>query len=126
MTREEAKDCVNVWKPGVKRDYAIAFVKAGLDLLNRGIDVWGPDEVPEADRKAAASKTGKAVGVPGLAVSELIGAGIVVPVGRRKSLAPSAHGRRIDTYSFTSRGVAEAWLARNGIKMQADLFESVV
>ena len=125
-TVQAAVECLTVWKPGAIRNAAVALVRAGLAELRTGADCFGPDNVPET-----VSYDGQ--GTCGSALHALRTAGIIrdywgptFPGGRRRSLRPSANGRKIQLYQLTSRAVAESFLRRNGEPVTARQMEMAI
>lgn len=124
-----AVEVQTAWKSAEIVSASIALVQAGLKELDKGRTYFGPDNIPEH-----ISFSG--VGIVGSAVHMLREAHIIqdcmihrpedgIVAGRRRSLRPSANGRKICLYSLTSRGMAEAFLQRHNVPMilrQAELF----
>ncbi len=119
---ETARDQESMWKSRELLSYACAFVRAGLDLLDRGVGYVGSDDVPEAAIPGADSP-----GIAGSAITMLRNAsvirdhwgthpGAVPPVnhGRRRSKRESANSRKVGTYEIAGRQIAESFLIRNG------------
>ena len=119
-TMPEVSEMLIVWKSRELLDYARAFVRHGLNELNRGQDFFGSDEVPEASRATSPS-------VPGAVASMLargkcpiirkdkhtdLPAGI--EYGQRTSKAGAANGRRLQLWRLASRGIAEAFVRKYG------------
>lgn len=107
------------WIPGQIRDAAAALITAAFCELAAGRDYFGPDNIPE-------SVTFDGRGSVGSATRMLIDAHIItatrvnlpdsgIHYGRRKSKRAAANGRRVDLYTLCSRGIAEAWMRRNGL-----------
>ena len=130
MNFDQARDSEQAFKHEEIRRYSVAFVQAGLALLDRGVGYVGSDDV-----QCAVDGTG----IAGSAVATLRNAhvikdhwgshpGATPPVvhGRRRSKHASANGRKICTYEITSRAMAETFLDRNGAKVvrgQLELLE---
>ena len=113
----QARDQLHVWKPNPLRDYSVAFVKAGLALLDKGIGHFGSDDVPEDVSPGG--------GIPGSAVESLRNAKVIRDCwltlpdeglfgGRRRSKRESANGRKCPVYTLASREMALSFLERNG------------
>jgi hypothetical protein len=111
------------WKSRELLSVACQLVEAGLRCLNAGVPYWGPDDIPE-------SFTADGQGITGSAVHMLRASGVITDYyghhpedgvihGRRKSKRPSANGRKIALYQLSSRGLAEAFLRRNGAAVEA-------
>lgn len=118
MNFETARDIETCWKSRELLAVACELVEAGLRCLDAGVPYWGPDDVPE-------SFTAEGQGLTGSAVHMLRAAGVIadyyqshpedgVMHGRRRSKRESANGRKIGLYQLTGRGLAEAYLVRNG------------
>lgn len=110
------------WKSRELLAVACELVEAGLRCLGQGVPYWGPDDIPE-------SFTADGSGLTGSAVHMLRASGIIadycgshpedgVMHGRRKSKRASANGRKLCTYQIVGRGLAEAFLKRNGAAME--------
>lgn len=104
------------WKAGPVLRAAVELVKAGLSELDKGRAHFGCDNVPESYQY-------EGQGICGVATRMLLQAKIIVPsqyhnlaehvfAGRRTSTRDSAHGRRVDLYELTGRGLAEAFVKR--------------
>lgn len=130
MNFEQARDIQNCWKSRELIDVACQLVEAGLRCLDIGVPYFGPDDVPE-------SFTAGGQGLTGSAVHMLRAAGIItdyyghhpedgVTHGRRRSKRESANGRKVCTYAIVGRGLAEAFLARNGAAREAVQREMVL
>jgi hypothetical protein len=122
MNFDDAKSCQTLWKPNDLLAVACELVRAGLDQFDKGRDYFGPDDVPE-------SFTAEGQGLTGSAVHMLRAAGIIedyyghhpedgVMHGRRRSKRESANGRKVCTYQIVGRGLAEAFLRRNGVAVE--------
>lgn len=118
MNFEQARDIETMWKSPELLAVSCQLVEAGLRCLDQGVPYWGPDDVPE-------SFTAGGQGLTGSAVAMLRTAHIIedyyghhpedgVMHGRRRSKRESANGRKICTYAIVGRGLAEAFLKRNG------------
>ena len=114
---------VAVWKNAELQAYCIAFVKAGLDLLQDGISYFGSDNVSESEQPNSHS-------IPGCAISLLRTAGVItdffgtirsekITNGRRKSMRDLANGRKVNLFQLTSIGMAEQFLKRNAIHFES-------
>jgi hypothetical protein len=117
------------WKPGEIHAAAVAFVKAGLAELAAGRSYFGPDNLP-------AALTFNGQGIVGSVVHMLRESHVIedcvisrpeagINHGRRRSLRPSANGRKISLYSLCSETAARAWLKANGVavaEVQGELF----
>ncbi|MDD5485966.1 MAG: hypothetical protein PHW65_00165 [Dehalococcoidales bacterium] len=118
MNFEQARDAETAWKSRELLDAACRLVQAGLDQLARGCPYFGPDDIPE-------SFTAGGQGITGSATHILRASGIIADYyghhpdegivhGRRRSKRASANGRKVALYSIVGRGLADAFLARNG------------
>jgi hypothetical protein len=118
MNFETARDIETCWKSRELLAVACHLVQAGLDCLDRGVPYFGPDDIPDSFTADGSGLTGSAVHM--LRASGVIadyyghdpGDGIVH--GRRRSKRPSANGRKVSLYQLVGRGLAEAFLVRNG------------
>jgi hypothetical protein len=130
MNFETARDTETVWKSRELLAVACQLVEAGLRCLDGGVPYFGPDDVPE-------SFTAGGQGLTGSAVHMLRAAGIiedyygshpedVVMHGRRRSKRESANGRKVCTYQIVGRGLAEAFLKRNGAAREPEQRELVL
>ena len=115
----KAREQQHAWKHAEIQRAAVAIVQAGLAELTAGRGHFGPDNIPE-------SITFDGQGIVGSAVHMLRAANVIrdcwlhrptegIVHGRRASKRPSANGRKIALYQLTSRAMAEAYLARNGL-----------
>ena len=106
------------WKGDELQRACVALVEAGLREFAAGRSYFGPDNIPE-------EVSFDGVGIVGSAVHMLREAHIIyscmwhrpdmgIEHGRRKSLRPSANGRKVNLYSLTNRSLAESFLARHG------------
>lgn len=106
------------WKGDELQRACVALVEAGLAEYAAGRDYFGPDNIPE-------EISFDGVGIVGSAVHMLREAHVLyscmmhrpdmgIEHGRRKSLRPSANGRKVNLYSLTNRSLAESFLARQG------------
>lgn len=102
------------WKGDETRDYAVAFVQAGLRLHDKGVYYFGSDDVPEA--MVPASHT-----IAGTVASTLRAVHVIkryqethedgkVVGGRRASKRTNRHHAWVNTYQFCSRQAAETFL----------------
>jgi len=118
MNFEQARDIETCWKSRELIAVSCQLVESGLRCMAAGVPYFGPDDVPE-------SFTAGGQGLTGSAVHMLREAGIIadyygnhpengVMHGRRKSKRASANGRKVCTYQIMGRGLAEAFLKRNG------------
>ena len=125
-TFAEARDQLTAFRHAEGVAYAVALVKAGLALLDRGVTYFGSDDVPEDVSPGG--------GIPGSAVESLRNAHVIADFwqtipeqriygGRRKSKRASANGRKIALYGLASRTIAETYLARNGVKLPRSQME---
>lgn len=108
MSYDMEKVIGQVWlhKPVEVRDWACAFVEAGLACLGKGQVCFAADDVPEGSRNVSPS-------IPGIACRSLMAGSVVAKTGgMRKSKAPSAHGRPVYVYKLTSLAAAEHWLSK--------------
>ena len=119
MKFEDAKSAQIMWKSRELLAVACQLVEAGLRCLDVGVPYFGPDDVPE-------SFTAEGQGLTGSAVNMLRAAHIIADYdgthteadvfhGRRRSKRVSANGRKICLYAIVGRGLAEAFLERNGV-----------
>ncbi len=117
QTRDEALICQQVWRHADMRDFAVAVVRRGLELLDAGVTHFGADDV-------AAEPAGP--GIAGNVMHSLVTAHVVKHFrgtveaeklygGFRPSKRPGSKGALVATYEFVSRGMAEAWLRRNDV-----------
>jgi hypothetical protein len=106
------------WKGAELQRACVALVEAGLREFADGRNYFGPDNIPE-------EITFDGVGIVGSAVHMLREANVIynctwhrpeigIEHGRRKSLRPSANGRKITLYHLTNRSLADAFMARHG------------
>lgn len=116
-----ARDQMALWKSEQIREYAKAFLQAGLDKPYVGSDDVAIDT--------------QGAGIAGSAVTMLRSAHIIsdyyghhpgegIVHGRRKSKRESANGRKVALY-VVNRPWAEEWLVRNGVSLvrrQIDMF----
>ena len=120
-TFEEAREQIHAFKPGEVQDYAVAFVRTALALLEKGVGHICSDAVPESVQVGG--------GVPGTCVRMLIAAHVIQPVyftleaegifgGRKCSSRKSAHGRSVPVYALRGRAIAETFLERNGANVE--------
>ena len=118
MNLQTALEIETCWKSDALLEVACRLVQAGLDRLEHGADYFGPDDLDD-------SFTAGGQGITGSAVHMLRAAGIIedyyghhpeegVIHGRRRSKRESANGRKVALYSIVRRGLAEAFLVRNG------------
>lgn len=119
-----SRDQQQAWKHQAIRAYAVAFLTAGLALIDNGVTYCGSDDVPDD----AVPQSEEDHGIPGSAAMMLINAHLItrrydltIPDrgifgGRRKSKRESANGRSVPVYSI-NRGLAELWLTRNGVSL---------
>lgn len=127
-TFEQSKSQQWIWKSPQMQSYAVAFVGAGMSLLNKATLVFASDDVPE-------SSTPISSGIAGAVISSLSHAGIIEPVGvtmegvwyplRRASIRQSRHHAYVNVYRLSSRSVAEEFLRRHGVAaghIQKELF----
>jgi hypothetical protein len=123
MNFEQARDIETCWKSRELLSVACQLVEAGLRCLNAGIPYFGPDDIPE-------TFTAEGGGLTGSAVHMLRASGVIADYyghhpedgvihGRRKSKRLSANGRKVCTYQIVGRGLAEAFLRRNGGAVEA-------
>lgn len=122
MNFETARDIEALWKSRELLSVACELVKAGLRCFDAGVPFFGPDDVPE-------SFTAGGQGLTGSAVHMLRASGVIADYygshpehglahGRRKSKRASANGRKVCTYQIVGRGLAEAFLKRNGAHLE--------
>ena len=115
----QAREQQHAWKDREIARAAVALVRAGLRELDAGQDFFGPDNL-----EAAITFDGQ--GIVGSAVHMLREAHIIADCwahrpedgivhGRRRSLRPSANGRKVSLYTLTNRGIAEAFLRGHGM-----------
>lgn len=106
------------WKSRELLAVACELVEAGLRCLDQGVPYFGPDDIPE-------NFTADGQGLTGSATKMLLSAKIIdayygthleanIFHGRRKSKRDTANGRKIFLYQIVGRGLAEAFLKRNG------------
>jgi len=113
---EQAKAGQIMWKPGAILGAAVQLIRAGLSELDKGRSYFGPDNVSEDYEYNGQGAAGTTIRLMlddnQIKHSDLHRPDVGIVHGRRKSLRPSAHGRRVDLYELCGRAKAEAFLVR--------------
>ena len=116
MQLDKAQSLMFTWKNEEQRDYAVKLVKAGYELVQRGICQFATDDIPEQDQPDDNH-------IAGLAVKHLINSGLIVPLKvhslehgsqqvMRKSKREKRNGAKIPLYYIANMGSAGAFLDR--------------
>jgi hypothetical protein len=111
-----------VWKNDEVMSFACALVRHALEKLKVGVTHFTTDIVPDQER-------GTGHGIAGSVITMLQNAHVIQPVGikqgeifyahRVKSERPGAKARYLGMYQLTSRPLAEEFLARNSVAVDA-------
>jgi hypothetical protein len=118
-----AQSQMHSWKTSQVTLAAKELLMAGVDLYDKGVIYFAPDDVPPC-----VSFEGN--GIMGCAVHMLLDSTVIVENfdtypelgiyhGRRHSKRASAHGRKVSLYSLVSRPIAQEWLKRHGVNVES-------
>ena len=111
-----------VWKNAETQAYCVAFVRKGLELLQKGIPFFGSDDIFSGDKPKSPAIAGSSISVLRKAniIKDYFGthAELNVFSGRRTSKSRAANGRQVNLFQIVNVGIAESFLRRNAVDFE--------